>query len=151
MVHYNIIRDQLTIKALLGAWQVNIIVSSKVLIVFIKLAGSSCLNFHWPVSLHTGCPKKNALLSLKAHNSGLEGAIGTSRDSFEILRLWAFIWDQEVQDYVEASLRKTRLKLATLLQNLTFLYHRYSPLIMNVLQCLCQAQVPKSWAKLDWG
>ena len=37
--------------------------------------------------LHTGCPKKNALLSLKAYNSGLEAAIGTSRDSFGILRL----------------------------------------------------------------
>ena len=56
---------------------------------------------------------------MKAYNSGLEAAIGTSRDSFGILRLWAFIWDQEVQDYVKASLRKTRLKLATLSQNLT--------------------------------
>ena len=37
--------------------------------------------------IHTGCPKKNALLSLKAYNSGLEAAIGTSRDSFGILRL----------------------------------------------------------------
>ena len=36
---------------------------------------------------YTGCPKKNALLSLKAYNSGSEGAIGTSRDSFGILRL----------------------------------------------------------------
>ena len=36
---------------------------------------------------NTGCPKKNALLSLKAYNSGLEAAIGTSRDSFGILRL----------------------------------------------------------------
>ena len=65
---------------------------------------------------YTGCPKKNALLSLKAYNSGLEAAIGTSRDSFGILRLWAFIWDQEVQDYVKASLRKSHLKLATLSQ-----------------------------------
>ena len=64
--------------------------------------------------LHTGCPKKNALLSLKAYNSGLEAAIGASRDSFGILWLWAFIWDQEVQDYVKASLRKSHLKLATL-------------------------------------
>ena len=64
----------------------------------------------------TGCPKKNALLSLKAYNSGLEGAVGTSRDSFGILRLWAFIWDQEVQDYVKASLRKLHQKLATLSQ-----------------------------------
>ena len=85
----------------------------------------------------TGCPKKNALLSLKAYNSCLEATIGTSRDSFGILRLSAFIWDQEVQDYVKASLRKTRLKLATLSQNLTLLYHRYSLLIKNVLQCLC--------------
>ena len=67
-------------------------------------------------SVPTGCPKKNALLSLKAYNSGLEAAIGTSRDSFGILRLWAFIWDQEVQDYVMASLRKSYLKLATLSQ-----------------------------------
>ena len=100
---------------------------------------------------NTGCPKKNALLSLKAYNSGLEAAIGAGRDSFGILWLWAFIWDQEVQDYVKASLRKTRLKLATLSQNLTLLYHRYSPLIKNVLQCSCQAQVPKTWAQLDWG
>ena len=35
----------------------------------------------------TGCPKKNALLSLKAYNSGLEAAIGASRDSFGILWL----------------------------------------------------------------
>ena len=64
----------------------------------------------------TGCPKKNALLSLKSYNSGLEAAIWTSRDSFGIFRLWAFIWDQEVQDYVKASLRKLHLKLATLSQ-----------------------------------
>ena len=67
----------------------------------------------------TGCPQKNALLSLKAYNSGLEAAIGASRDSFGIQWLWAFIWDQQVQDYVIVSLRKTRLKLATLSQNLT--------------------------------
>jgi len=73
-----------------------------------------------------------------------------SRDSFGILWLWAFK-DQEVQDYVKASLRKMRLKVATLSQNLTLLYHRYSPLIKNVLQCSCQAQVPKTWAQLDWG
>ena len=36
-------------------------------------------------AIHTGCPKKNALLSLKAYNSGLEAAIGASRDSFGIL------------------------------------------------------------------
>ena len=63
---------------------------------------------------HTGCPKKNDLLSLKAYNFGLEAAIWASRDSFGILRLWAFIWDQELQDYVKASLRKMCLKLATL-------------------------------------
>ena len=39
----------------------------------------------------TGCPRKNARLSLKAYNSSLEVAIGTSRDSFEILKLTAFI------------------------------------------------------------
>ena len=100
---------------------------------------------------NTGCPKKNALLSLKAYNPGLEAAIWASRDSFGILWLWAFIWDQEVQNYVKASLRKTGLKLATLSQNLTLLYHRYSSPIKNVLQCLCQAQVPKTWAQLDWG
>ena len=74
------------------------------------------------VRISTGCPKKNALLSFKAYNSGLEAAIGTSRDSFGILRLSAFFWDQEVQDYLKASLRKTCLKLATLSQNLTILY-----------------------------
>ena len=85
---------------------------------------------------YTGCPKKNALLSLKAYNSGLEAAIWASRDSFGILRLWAFIWDQEVQDYVKASLRKMHLKLATLSQNLTLLYHRYSPLRMSCSVCV---------------
>ena len=66
--------------------------------------------------IYTGCPKKNALLSLKACNSGLEAAIGAIKDSFGILRLWAFIWDQEVHNYVEASLGKTHWKLATLSQ-----------------------------------
>ena len=45
---------------------------------------------------------------------------------------------------VKASLRKTCLKFATLSQNLALLYHRYSPLIKSVLQCSCQAQIPKS-------
>ena len=35
----------------------------------------------------TGCPKKNALLSLKAYNSGFEAAIGAIRDSSGILWL----------------------------------------------------------------
>ena len=54
----------------------------------------SGLCFIWTESRYyvsTGCPKKNALLSLKAYNSGLEATIGTSRDSFGILRLSAFI------------------------------------------------------------
>ena len=62
----------------------------------------------------------------KAYNSSLEAAIGTSRGSFQILRLSAFILAQEVQYYVKASPRKLPLKLATLTQNLTLLYHRYS-------------------------
>ena len=66
--------------------------------------------------IYTGCPKKNALLSLKACNSGLEAAIGAIKDSFGILRLWAFIWDHKVKYYVKASLRKSYLKLATLSQ-----------------------------------
>ena len=66
------------------------------------------------IIINTGCPKKNALLSLKAYNSGLEAAIWASKDTFGILRLWAFIWHQEVQDYVKASLRKLHLKLDTL-------------------------------------
>ena len=36
---------------------------------------------------YTGCPKINALLSLKAYNSGLEEAIGARRDSLGILGL----------------------------------------------------------------
>ena len=47
----------------------------------------------------------------------LEAAIGTSRGSFQILRLSAFILAQEVQDYVKASPRKLPLKLAALTQN----------------------------------
>ena len=47
-------------------------------------------------------------------------AIGTSRDSFEILRLPAFVWDQEVQDYVEASQSKLHLKLPTLSPKLSW-------------------------------
>ena len=37
----------------------------------------------------TGCPRKNALLCSTAYNSSLKVAIGTSRGSFQILRLSA--------------------------------------------------------------
>ena len=45
------------------------------------------LQFSFLKAKYTGCPKKNALLSLKAYNSGLEASIGASWDSFVILRL----------------------------------------------------------------
>ena len=53
------------------------------------------------------------LLGLNAYISGLEAVIPKSWDSFEILMSWAFIWAQEVQDYVKESLRKSRLKRPT--------------------------------------
>ena len=70
----------------------------------------------------------------------LKAPIRTNRGSFQILRLSAFISAQEVLDYVKTSLRKWCLKLATLTQNLTLLFHRYFLLIKNVLQCSCQAK-----------
>ena len=36
-------------------------------------------------------------------------------------------------------------------KKLDIMFHRYSPLLMNVLQFSFQARVPKSWAQLDWG
>ena len=43
------------------------------------------------LSVHTGCPKKNARLRLEAYNSSLGAANGTCRTIFGFLRFSAFI------------------------------------------------------------
>ena len=53
------------------------------------------------------------LLGLNAYISSLEAVISKSWDIIEILVSLVFIWAQEVQDYVKASLRKSRLKRPT--------------------------------------
>ena len=45
----------------------------------------------WKCLLYTGCPKKNAHLSLEANISGLKKPIGKSKTSFENYMFLAFI------------------------------------------------------------
>ena len=61
----------------------------------------------------TGCPKKNALLTLEANTSGLEAPIGKSWTSFENYMFSAFIWAQEQVNSIPASLRKLAFKKIT--------------------------------------
>ena len=51
---------------------------------------------------YTGCPKKNALLSLEANISGFKGPIGQSWTSFENYMFSAFIWAQEQVNFIPA-------------------------------------------------
>ena len=62
---------------------------------------------------HTGCPKKNAILTLEANISGLQASNGKSWTSFENYMFSPFIWAQEQVYYVPASQRKSRFKKLT--------------------------------------
>ena len=67
----------------------------------------------WQCMIHTGCPKKNALLSLEANISGFKGPIGQSWTSFENYMFSAFFWAQEQVNFIPASLRKSGFKKVT--------------------------------------
>ena len=63
--------------------------------------------------ISTGCPRKNALLTLEANISGLKAPIGKSWTSFENYMFSAFVRLQEQVSSIPASLRKSVFKKIT--------------------------------------
>ena len=64
--------------------------------------------------ISTGCP----ILTMDVYNLGFEAPIWTCWGSFRFLMFSAFIWAQEVHDFVNSTLRKSHLKRANWTQNL---------------------------------
>ena len=63
--------------------------------------------------LHTGCPKKNAILCLMGHREHQEWTRDKSRLSFENLRKFPFWWAQKLPIFDRKWLRKMRSKMPT--------------------------------------
>ena len=96
----------------------------------------------------TGCPRKNALLTLEAPNSGLEASIETCRGSFEIVWFLALIWAQEIHNFVHSSLRKLHLKRAKLTQNLTIFYQDI--ILYQLMHSYFSSNVSKYLKLINW-
>ena len=66
--------------------------------------------------LYTGCPKKNAILTLTGHRGHQEWTRDKSRVSFAKFRKFPFWWAQKLLIFVRKWLRKMRSKLPTPLE-----------------------------------
>ena len=94
-----------------SGWHQSLISTSKIILK--QSAKGQMIPMGPSQNVCTGCPQKNALLTLEANISGLEAPIGKSWTSFENYMFSAFIWAQEQVNSIQASQRKLAFKKIT--------------------------------------